>query len=333
MEHIIIFTALPYYEEVIDRIYDTSPESGVVNVDLDTIESQLTKLSTRPFYSNFYWVIVECDTRLWILKHIKPLMENPWVRFCFLCTDKKSYTRLRDFMIEKQYPFQRFNSYKVTFFAKQKFVRRAFARACPEEPPLSPKLVSFIAKRLRGYENDLELIMQGLLSSGKKVTMVNMGKALPEKNFVSTSNFMLTLFAGEYQEHTYENVTELVARYKNYSSPLLKAAEKFFSQWEKLYQEFAEGNLNERNYTVWLADNGKDYEISSVFHARQWIHVFRVFSYELMLSFCMKFREDRKRGFFAGYSNLIYIVSIVGEMGEQARLQQQVGRRYNRYDR
>lgn len=329
MKPIIVLTTLPFYLEVVDRIYATTTPSGVVTVDNSTVTQVLPKLTTKPFYSDFYWVLVECSQRIKEVKELQDVASLEWVKPVYLCPNKGIYNEVKDWLISKGIPYELFNCYNVGYFAKLRFVRKTFMSINDDiDAKLDSPTANYIAKRLNGYENTLEFLMSTALGRNGKITKSAMGKLMPIKKFITLGNFMTTLMTLQYgDEENIMLIRDMVERYRYYSSPLIRSIADFFKQWENLYAEFRSGEFNENTYVLWMAEKGKKLEVTSEYVAKRWLKIFNSYSYEFMLMLKLTFMRYRKMGYPECYAYIVNFVTAVisqletDEMREISRAQ------------
>lgn len=313
MKHLVVLTALPYYKDVLERISAVYPVSSVLRVDAANIFSIVNKLRTKPFYSDFYWVIMDCSFTIKEAKMLKEFVDSEWIRFVYLCPQKGIYNKVRDWLVEQGSEFELFNCYKVGYFAKVKFVRETFIKVTQDnETKLNKDLVHFIAKRINGYENQLEFLMTVAITQKGGVTRKSMSKLMPVRRYIYASNFMFSLMSLEPgDEEAIQLLRSLLSRYQNYYSPIVKNVNEFFTQYEKLYAEFISGRFNEKTCVHWVDDVGADFDISNEFMARKWLDIFNSYSFELLYSIKTQFNLCKRHSYYEAFA---YIISLTSQL-------------------
>lgn len=312
MNSLIVLTALPYYKQVIERIEEVIPKSSIIWVNNNTKDETLFRLDTKPFYSDVYYVMVDLGYRMYEFQKVQKYLDHPWVRMVFLCPSKGIYNSMRDKLIECGKGYDLFNCYGVSFFAKIAFVKKCMRSALGPDFKIDNKLVSYIAKRISGYENSLEHILVTAANGKDKITRTAIRRLMPDKKYLTVNNFMLTLLTTDpVDTETVKLVKNLITRYRYYVTPLNRSVRDFFNTWEELYIEHLQGKFNELTYIHWLANNGQKYGISSEYVAKMWLNLLSKYSYEFMYSMKLNFNSAYKKNPLCGY---VYLILVAKEM-------------------
>lgn len=254
MEHIVVLTTLPYTQTVIDRIYSTTPTSSILTASDSNWNHVVERVKTRPFYSKYFWVLINCSNKLRAARELKEVLDVEWVRFAYLCPEKGTYNRVQEFLDKQKAHYALFNCYNVNYFMKVRFVRDTYSKVAPGQPGLPLDVVNYIAKRLSGNETRLEFYMTTVLNQRGNITKQAIGKLMPDRGYVTLSNFMLALFDPETSEDNIVRLKEMIAKYRGYPRPLIKQALNFFDTWQLIYDEYQQGHLNEITFMTWLND-------------------------------------------------------------------------------
>ena len=84
MKSIVALSTLPYYELLVDRIFNTMPASSVIEASGMNDDDIVRRVSIRPLYSEAYWIIVECSPKSKTMHKLAESLKLDWVRAIFL---------------------------------------------------------------------------------------------------------------------------------------------------------------------------------------------------------------------------------------------------------
>lgn len=310
MKSIVALSTLPYYELLVDRIFNTMPASSVIEVSGMNDDDIVRRVSIRPLYSEAYWIIVECSPKSKTMHKLAESLKLDWVRAIFLCPYKSIYEEVQDFLLQEGIEFDLFNCYKTSRQFKIKYVQEVYSRINDGER-LDSDMARYISARIQGYERQLESIFL-LARRGSGLSKRAIDRLMPQKVKISLDNLWLTLFYGELKVAESVRIQSMISRYRYYSRPLLDSFNKFLEQWEEVYGYFITGVFNENTMMMFIMDEGKKVGITSEFVAKRWLSILSTYSYEMMLVFRMRFEQARSISSYSGYATLVSMASVVG---------------------
>lgn len=312
MTHLVVLAALPYYELVTDRIRRVSPSSSLIETDDMHIMEVISKVHSKPFYSDYYWIIVHCTRTIKALKVLAPLLHYEHIRLCLLCPNRDIYMSVIELMDKNRFGYNLLNTYRTHYMTKVKFIMQIYNKVKGEkDPELSFELAKYIASRVQGYERQLEYIFTLVLYDGKPLTKTTFSRLLPEHSYIGYSNYMLMAL-----NHDNDGgVRNFVAARHSYIDGLLSGFREFFRVWELLFEQFAEGILNEDTESIWLAENGPAFKITTEYQVNKWLYILNNYSYELMEYIWMIFEAETAKSKLNGYIVIIKLISSICEEG------------------
>lgn len=74
-----------------------------------------------------------------------------------------------------------------------------------------------------------------------------------------------------------------LVRYQHSIDYLYKPLTEFVAQWLELYKKYLEGEISPMNYTQWMLVNGESYGIKYKYQIENWMKLFNLYSYDLVL--------------------------------------------------
>lgn len=312
MSNIVVLTTLPYGELLLDRVYKLYPSSSILETADMTTDNINKRVSSRPLYSEKFWLLIECTHKMQTLKDMLPALQTEWVNAIFLCPYKAVYTRVQDFLGENAMEFSAFNCYKVSFQFKVAYVKRRYAQISNGDV-LEHAIAVFVAKRITGYESKLDSI---LLSArhGTGVSKAAIARLMPKKSYISLDGLWLTLLSGKLTYDSASSIKRLLVQYRFYPRPLLDSFEKFLNQFDSVYEKFILGEFNDETISMFITREGKSLGISSEFTAKRWLSLLSSLSYELVTLLRNQFYKSYAISAYSGYAKLVWIAVTLGRL-------------------